>query len=159
MFVRDVMTNRVARIRAGSDLYQAAEIVALSGASDLMVVTEEGALAGVLSAGDVLRACLPKIEDILKEGGSLDQAFALFLKMGRELSRQPITPLLISEPIVLHPDDHVAKVAVTMVQANIHSLPVVRAGELLGVVTRAAILEMVVGNLPGIPLEKRPTQA
>lgn len=49
-----------------------------------------------------------------RPGGSLEQAFALVLKMGRELSRQPMAPLMITEPIIVDPDDHVAKVAVTL---------------------------------------------
>jgi CBS domain-containing protein len=153
MKVRELMTNRIPRVRVDADLQQAAEIVALSGASDLMVVNEKGQLAGVISAGDILRACLPKIDDILAEGGSLEQAFALVLKMGRELSKQPMAPLMITEPIMLDPDDHVAKVAVTLVQTNIHSLPVVRDRRLLGLVTRATILETVVGRLHSVSLD------
>lgn len=152
MKVREVMTNRVPRVRPDSSLQQAAEVVAISGASDLMIVNDDGELVGVISAGDILRACLPKIDDILAEGGSLEQAFALVLKNGRELSNQPIAPFLITEPITLDADDHVAKVAVTMVQTNIHSLPVVKNRRLLGLVTRGTILETVVGNLQRIPL-------
>jgi len=155
MKVREVMTNRIARVREGSSVYQAAEIVALSGASDLMVVDDQGNLVGVISSGDILRASLPKTEDILAEGGSLEQAFALFLKMGRELSRRPIAPLTITQPIVLDPDDHVAKVAVTLVENNIHSLPVVRERRLIGLVTRATLLETVVGSMQGVPLEAK----
>lgn len=147
MKVREVMNNRVARVRAQADLYQAAEAVALANVSDLMVVDERGDFVGVLPAGDILRACLPKVEDILAEGGSIQQAFALFLKMGRELARSPIEPLVIRQPISLDPDDHVAKVAVTLVQTHIHMLPVVRDRKLLGVVTRVGILEKVVGLL------------
>lgn len=95
----------------------------------------------------------------ISEGGSLEQAFALFLKMGRELSRRPIAPLTITEPIVLDPDDHVAKVAVTLVENNIHSLPVVRDRRLIGLVTRATILETVVGGMQGVPLETRAPNA
>ena len=147
MKVREVMNNRAERVRAQADLYQAAEAVALANVSDLMVVDERGDFVGVLPAGDILRACLPKVEDILAEGGSIQQAFALFLKMGRELARSPIEPLVIRQPISLDPDDHVAKVAVTLVQTHIHMLPVVRDRKLLGVVTRVGILEKVVGLL------------
>lgn len=147
MKVREVMNNRVARVRARADLYQAAEAVSLANVSDLMVVDERGDFIGVLPAGDILRACLPKVEDIIAEGGSIQQAFSLFLKTGRELSRMPIMPLVIREPLSLDPDDHVAKVAATLVQTNIHMLPVVKDRKLLGVVTRVAILEKVVGLL------------
>ncbi len=147
MKIHEVMTNRVASIREESDVYRAAEVVALSGVSDLMVLDEHGQFVGVLSEGDILRAALPKIDDILGEGGSLAQAFSLFLDRGRELSGLPIKPMIIREPIVLGPDDHVAQAAVTLVQQNIRLLPVVQRGRLLGVVTRADICEAVVGQI------------
>ena len=151
MKVREVMTNRVPRVRLGADLQQAAEAVALSGASDLMVVTDTGPLAGLVSAGDILRACLPKIDDILAEGGAIAAAYDLVLRTGRDLATRPIAPLLITEPITLDPEDHVAKAAVALVQNNIHSLPVVRDNYLLGLVTRASLLESIVGGLGSVP--------
>lgn len=149
------MTNRIARIREGASVYQAAEIVALSGASDLMVVDDHGNFMGVISSGDILRASLPKTEDILAEGGTLEHAFGLFLKMGRELTHRSIAPLTIVQPIVLDPDDHVAKVAVALVKNAIHSLPVVREKRLIGLVTRATLLEAVIGSMQGIPLQTK----
>jgi len=154
--VSDVMNNRVARLRDRATLHEAAEAVALANVSDLMVVDERGDFVGVLSAGDILRACLPKIEDIVAEGGSIQQAFALFVRKGRDLSRLPIAPLVIREPILLDPDDHLAKVAATLVHTNIHMLPVVKDRKLLGVVTRVAILEKVVGLLHGISGDTQP---
>ena len=60
-------------------MFQAAETVALAGSSDLMVIGESGAFVGVLSEGDILRAALPDIDEILEAGGSLDVAFAGFV--------------------------------------------------------------------------------
>jgi CBS domain-containing protein len=72
MRIREAMTNRVARIRAEASMFQAAEAVSLSGASDLMVVDSTGAFMGVLTEGDILRAALPDIDEILGAGGSLE---------------------------------------------------------------------------------------
>lgn len=58
------------------------EIVALSGASDLMVMGEDSEFVGVLSEGALLRAALPDTDEILAVGGSLDNAFELFLRKG-----------------------------------------------------------------------------
>ena len=59
MRVRGVMAVRPVRIREDESVLRAAEIVALSGVSDLMVVREDGSFAGVLSVGDILRAAMP----------------------------------------------------------------------------------------------------
>lgn len=145
--VKDFMTVRTTRIRHNSSIQHAAEIVALSHASYLMVVDDDGNFRGVLSEGDILRTALPDIDEILEEGGSLDDAFDIFLSKGRELSDLPITPLVIEEPIIIAPDDHVAKAATVLLNRQIQLLPVVRAGKLIGTISRADVCRAIVGTL------------
>lgn len=147
MYVKGVMNTHVARIRSDSNLHIAAEIVALSGVSDLMVVDSAGEFVGVLSEGDILRAAMPDIDEILEEGGTLEDAYQVFLRRGAELSNRPIAPLIIREPIILLPEDHVAKATAILVSRQIRLLPVVKEGRLLGTVSRANICEAVVGTL------------
>lgn len=148
--VRHVMSNRVARIRADSSVLHAAEAIAIAN-TYLMVIDSDGGFAGVLSPGDVLRAGLPDIEEILEAGGSLDGAFARFLEKARDLSEMPIDRLVIRDPLTLDPDDHVAKAAVALIERGIRVLPVVRDGRLIGTVSRADICAAVVGELVGEP--------
>jgi CBS domain-containing protein len=145
MQVKSIMETRVARIRHSASLHYAAEIVALSGVGDLMVVDDRGTFVGVLSEGDILRSALPDVDDILEAGGTLYDAFQLFMHKGRELSDKPIAPLVIRDPIVLHPDDHVAKAATVLIERQIRRLPVVQDGQLVGAVSRANICQAVVG--------------
>lgn len=147
MLVKGIMTVRATRIHENANLHRAAEIVALSGIGDLMVVDEDRRFVGVLSVGDILRAAMPDMDEIMKEGGSLNQAFQLFLRKASELSYKPIKPLIIREPITVDPDDHVAKVATVLLEKNIGLLPVVKDGRLVGTVSRADICEAVVGVL------------
>lgn len=147
MRVKGIMTVRAVRVRLGDSLHRAAELIALSGVGDLMVIDDNNNFVGVLSVGDVLRAAMPDIEEIMEEGGTLEQAFRLFLRKGSELMYKPIEPLVISHPLVVDPDDHVAKVAVLMLQKNIHRLPVVKDGRLIGTVGRTDICQAVVGSL------------
>ena len=147
MRVRQAMTNRVARIREEVSVLDAAETVALSGVSDLMVVDASGCFAGVLSEGDILRAALPDIDEIVAAGGSLDGAFERFVAKGRDLSALPIAPLVIRDPIVLDPDEHVARAAVVLVERAIRVLPVVRDGVLIGTISRADVCSAVAGGL------------
>ena len=148
MRIREAMTNRVARIRAEATMFQAAEAVSLSGASELMVVDSTGAFIGVLSEGDILRAALPDTDEILAAGGSLEGAFDRFVRKGRDLAALPIIPLIIRDPLTVDPDDHVARAAVVFVELNIRLLPVVRDGRLLGAISRADVCDAVVGDLP-----------
>lgn len=145
--VSGIMTLRTVRIRIDDTLHRAAEVIALSGVGDLMVIDQDNRFVGVLSVGDVLRAAMPDVEEILDEGGTLDQAFRLFLRKGSELMYKPISPLVITSPLTVSPTDHVAKAAAIMLERNIHRLPVVEDGRLVGTVGRADICQAVVGTL------------
>lgn len=147
IYAQDVMTIRTVRVRIGDSLHRAAEMIALSGVGDLMVIDEDNNFVGVLSVGDVLRAAMPDTEEIVGEGGTLDQAYRLFLRKGSELMYKPIAPLVITTPLVVAPDDHVAKVAALMLEKNIHRLPVVKDGRLVGTIGRTDICQAVVGTL------------
>ena len=147
VLVSNIMTVRVIRIHENVTLHRAAEVAALSGVGDLMVVDDNRDFVGVLSVGDILRAAMPDIDEITKEGGSLTESFQLFLRKANELSYKPIKPLIIREPITVDPDDHVAKVATVLLDKNIGLLPVVRDNKLIGTVSRADICQAVVGVL------------
>ncbi len=146
LLVKDAMVTRTIRIQHDANMYKAAEVVALSRVSDLMVVGEDDKFIGVLSEGDILRAALPDTNEIVAEGGSLDTAFGIFLKKGKNLSELPILPYVITEPIVLDPQDHVAKATTVMIDLNIRLLPVVKDGKLVGTISRADVCQAVVGN-------------
>ena len=147
MLIREAMTPHPARIRSDSDLERAADIIALSGASDLMVVDEHNVFVGVLSEGDVLRAAMPDREEILEGGGTMADAFALFVRKGGKLRDRTIAPFVIRAPIVVSPDDHVGAAAAILIDRMIRRLPVVEDGKLVGTVSRADICRAVVGTL------------
>ena len=144
--VKDIMATRTVRIQQDANMYRAAEVVALSRISDLMVVGEDDEFIGVLSEGDILRAALPNMDEITAEGGSLDTAFDIFVKKGKDLSNLPILPFVIKEPITLDPQDHVAKAATVMIDMNIRLLPVIKDGKLVGSISRADVCQAVIGS-------------
>jgi CBS domain-containing protein len=111
-----------------------------------MVVDNDEKFIGVLSEGDILRTALPDIDEIVDEGGTLDDAFRIFLEKGEQLAGLPIAPLIIREPIVLDPENHVAQAATILVQKQIRLLPVVKEGILVGTVSRADVCRAVVGT-------------
>src|SRR5512138_3529731 len=99
MKIADVMNVNAARIRETGTVRQAAELLSSSQASDLMVVDEDGNFRGVLSEGDLIRAALPRYDEILRDGGSIHDALESFVDNGREMANHPIGPLVIRQPI------------------------------------------------------------
>jgi predicted transcriptional regulator len=144
--IKDIMRVPAVQIHQDADIHHAAEVVAWSGASDLMVVDDDDKFIGVLSEGDILRSVLPDIDEIVDEGGTLDDAFRIFMEKGDQLSGMSIAPLILREPIILDPENHVAQAATILVQKNIRLLPVVKEGVLVGTVSRADVCRAVVGK-------------
>ena len=139
--------DAVARIPAGANLFDAAHLVARTQVGDLMVVDEGDAFVGVLSEGDILRNALPDLDAIVDAGGTLHDAYQLFVRRAQALAARPILPLVIKEPIVMRPGDHVAQAATILVERQIRRLPVVDAGVLVGTVSRANICQAIVGRV------------
>ena len=146
MKIKDVMNPSFAKIDPGATLREAARQFSTTQASDLMVVDGSGAFAGVLSEGDLIRAALPRYEEILRDGGSMSDALEMFVDRGRELADEPILPHVIKDAITVSPDDPLLKAASTMANKQIRRLPVVGGGKLLGTVSRADICRAVLGS-------------
>jgi CBS domain-containing protein len=145
MKISDVMSATYARIAPGASLRDAAREFSATMASDLMVVDPNGSFMGVLSEGDLIRAALPRYEEILRDGGSLSDAFEMFIDRGQELALKPIDPHVIKDALTVSPDDPLLKAASTMTMKQIRRLPVVRGGQLLGTISRADICRAVLG--------------
>lgn len=143
VLVRDVMNVNPTRIAARSTMREAAELVSASETSDLAVVDDEGRFVGVLAEGDLIRAALPKFDEIVNSGGSLAEALDLFMLSGKDLASQPIDRIVIRDPIDVRPDDDLMKVAVVMVSRHIRRLHVVEDGKLVGSISRADICRAV----------------
>jgi len=109
-----------------------------------MVIDHENIFIGVLSEGDLIRAILPGFDEVVRAGGTLNDAFTFFLQKGRDLVKRPIDPLVIRNAFTLKTTDDVAQAAVVMVEKQIRRLPVVDDGKLLGTVSRSDICRAVI---------------
>lgn len=90
-----------------------------------MVIDTEGNFVGVASEGDLIRAVMPDLDEVVAAGGSLTVVFRIFLS--------------ITNPITVHPSDELLKAATVMTTKMIRRLPVVANGKFLGTVSRADI--------------------
>ena len=146
MRVDEVMTRFPPTIRLGSDLRRAAEMIGASEVGQLMVLDHDGRFAGVLSEGDVVRAVLPRPDEIRELGGSLAAAFEAVRSKGRDLATRDLDPLVLRDAITLRPDEDVAAAAVVMADRRIRRLPVVEEGQLRGTVSRNDLCRALIAH-------------
>jgi CBS domain-containing protein len=143
MQILEIMNINVARIRTGTALHKAAEIAAWSNASDLVVVDENDQFLGVVSEGDMMRAALPKLNEILDAGGIAQEVYSLIEEKGRALAGVAVDEIMIKKPITVSSKDRIHKAAALMATGGIRRLPVVDDGKLVGTVSRADICRAV----------------
>ena len=139
MLIRDIMTVDPVLISPDATLLRAAEIISLTEVTDIMVVGEGQKFIGVFSEGDILRAMLPNVDEIIAAGGSLNDAFQFFTEKGQALRDRPIAPYIIRNAIVMRPADDAAMAATAMMEKQIRRLPVVDGDRLVGTISRSDI--------------------
>lgn len=143
------MDPKAARIGVSTTFQEAAELLVLTQASDLIVVDAEGAFLGVVSEGDVLRALIPDYNEVTAAGGSMQDAARLFVEHGHDLATQTVERLIIRHPITVAPDDDLLGVSAIMIEKMIRRLPVVEGKRFVGTIARADVAWAVLSRGSG----------
>ena len=142
MKISDALIFNVIRVPLNATIRDAVEIMSAHQISDLMVVDESNKFVGVLSEGDLIRAGMPRFEEMIAEG-SMASGFAIFREKGKTLANAPIDPLVIKNALVVSPSDDVLAAASIMVSKQIRRLPVVDNGNLVGTISRTDVCRAV----------------
>jgi len=144
MKARDVMTARVISIETDAPIMRAVRLMLQNRISGLPVLGPKGELVGMVTEGDFIRRGEIGtqhrrnrwLEFLIGPGRLADEyVHARGRKVEEVMSRDPIT---VTEDTAL---DEVVRL---MERHRIKRLPVVRAGQLVGIVTRANIMHALV---------------
>ncbi|HET9112694.1 MAG TPA: CBS domain-containing protein [Burkholderiales bacterium] len=116
MIIRDILTIKGSEICAVSPSQTIADAIALMVQYDVgsLVVRQDGVMMGLLTERDVLRR--------LNERGD-------------SVVSQPVSAMMVTEPIIGHPDDTVDYVRGVMTENRVSHLPVMEGENLLGVIS------------------------
>jgi CBS domain-containing membrane protein len=140
VFVRDVMTRNVIRIKVDAGFNEVTNLLSEHRISGLPVVDEEDRVIGVITEADVLSMA----------GMRKEHAFKDIIRhiLGEPLAKPKEGKLLrdvMSEPaITTGPDADIREVALRLDEKRIKSLPVVdERGRLIGVISRADIVKAI----------------
>jgi CBS domain-containing protein len=125
--VIDIMKEKVVSISADDTLRIVGEIMELGHVRHLPVV-RGGALVGVVSQRDLLRASLSNVMGLPQH------------EQSRFLEGVRISEVMTAPPISVGPDLSVEAAAGVMAERKIGCLPIVSEGKLLGIVTETDIL-------------------
>jgi CBS domain-containing protein len=151
MRAHQIMTRKVVSVMPEQSVFQAANLMLRNHVSGLPVVDEKGAIVGIVSEGDFLRRSeigTPRSRNrllgfIFSHGGAADDYVR---EHGRKVS-EVMTP----SPITVSEDASLSEIVTVMERNHIKRVPVVRDGELVGIVSRSNLLQAVASLARDVP--------
>lgn len=143
MRAEDIMTREVVTVRPETPVGELARLFSERGISGAPVVDAEGTLLGVVTETDLMRRIAAATD--AKPGwlGGLFQDPAGLARRYARSHGRTAQDVMTPEPMTLGPDVPIARVAKLLEERDIRRVPIVAAGRLLGVVSRADLLKAV----------------
>jgi CBS domain-containing protein len=151
MYARDVMTTDVVSARSDTPTGKIAELLLSRGISAVPIVDSGGAPIGMVSEGDLVGRDEKDREarrdwwlTLLAEGTPLSADFLASLRHPQSTARE-----IMSAPVVtIEEDTPVAEIARLLAAYRIKRVPVVRDGQIVGIVSRADLLRALAAQAP-----------
>lgn len=140
--VADVMSRDAATVGPRASLFDALVLMRAHDVRGLPVTDRDGHVLGVLSQKDIARQVpvpvnLPEIKGILDVLmiGLFDQPVAFLAHLRTLLEEMTVEEAMTRPPVVVQSNAPVELAMEVMAERDIHRLPVVEAGRLIGIVT------------------------
>jgi CBS domain-containing protein len=136
MRAREIMSSPVVTIRPEASAKQAAALLAERGFTSLPVVADDGRLVGVVTEADLLRDRIgPDARALVHPDWPVPPP--------PQPPPATVAGLMTTELVTGTPSTDVAELAKRMLDEEIRLIPIVRDGELVGVVTKTDLLRLI----------------
>jgi CBS domain-containing protein len=145
MKAADVMTSKVVTVTPDQTVQQVAKTLLTHRISGVPVVDAQGSLVGLVSEGDLMRR--------FEAGTEHQRSWWLRLLMGRqglaaeyvrEYSRT-VSDVMTRNVLTADPDTPIGDIATLLERNAIKRVPIVKDGKLVGIVSRANLLQGLAG--------------
>lgn len=147
--VQDIMTKEVKTVTPKTAVTVAAGIMLDHHLNGLPVVDEEGHLVGIICQSDLIvqqkSLPIPSVFNLLDGLIPLSSPGRLEREV-QKISASVVSEAMTAGPVTVNPKATIEEAATLMVTRNIHTLPVVDEGRLVGVVGKEDILRTL---MPG----------
>jgi CBS domain-containing protein len=140
MQVKDVMTRNVISVTANEPIVRAARLMLENRISGLPVLDASGELIGIVTEGDFLRRSelgtqrrRPRWLEFIIGPGRLAQEYVF-------ASGKKVEDIMTPDPVTVTPNESLEDVVELMERRHIKRLPVMKSGQLVGIVSRANLM-------------------
>jgi len=144
---KDIMTPDLITVAPETDIAQAAKLLLEKRINGVPVVNKDGKLVGILCQSDLIaqqkNIPIPSLFTLLDGFMPLTS----LKRLDREVERIAATTVahaMTPNPTTVGPDTDIEDIAALMVDKNLHTLPVVESGELIGIVGKEDVLRTLI---------------
>ncbi len=143
---RDIMTKKIVSVTLETSLTDLAKIFVETRFSNLPVLDEDGHLVGIVSETDLIEQHKPlHIPTVMT---LFDWVFTLgsekhFQEEVDRVTAATVGELYKKDPVTCSPETTVRELAGLMSQHQVHLLPVVDSGKMIGVVARLDLIRVM----------------
>ncbi|MEI7512330.1 MAG: CBS domain-containing protein [Candidatus Uhrbacteria bacterium] len=142
MKVRDVMETAVVTVPIGTTYREVAKLLVTGVMSGLPVVDETGKVVGIVSEKDLFRVLYPYYRSFYENPELYSDSEAREHK-AEDVADHPVESFMTTTVWTVEPDMPVMRAGALMLAKNIHRMPVMENGKLIGIVTRGHIYRTV----------------
>jgi CBS domain-containing protein len=144
---KDIMTVKIVTVSPETKIDQAAKLLLENHFNGLPVVDQGGRLEGIICQDDLIvqqkRFPLPSIFTILDGVIPLTSSKHLEKEI-QKMAATTVGQAMSTDPVTVNPETTVEEIVTLMVQKNIHTIPVVEKGKLVGIVGKEDILRTLI---------------
>ena len=146
---KDIMTKEIITVSPEMEVIQAANLLLEKRINGVPVINTAGELVGILCQSDLIAQQksipIPSLFTLLDGYISLTTS----KRMDKEVEKIAATKVaeaMTADPVTVGPATDIEKIAVLMVEKNYHTLPVIEAGELVGILGKEDVLRTLIAE-------------
>jgi CBS domain-containing protein len=144
---RDVMTRPVICVRFDASIADAAQLMVQHGINGIPVLDASGKLVGIVTARDLLRGRKPTEDTKRPRWPEFLIALDRLPRERREFEVRKVADVMTPGPTTINDDAPLQKIARLMQERQIKRLPVLQAGELVGIIARQDLVRALAQGL------------
>jgi CBS-domain-containing membrane protein len=149
---QDIMSRDVVTLPAEMDFAAAARILVENHYNGAPVVDDQGRLLGILCQSDLVaqhkRLPVPTLFTLLDSFVRLTPTKQLEAQV-RKIAALTVAQAMTPDPVTVSPETGIETIAGLMVDSNLHTLPVVQEGKLVGVIGKEDVLRTLIKESKG----------
>ena len=142
--VKDIMTKDLITVSSGTEIAHATKLLLEKRINGIPVVDEMGRLVGILCQSDLIaqqkKLPIPSFFTFL-DGFIPLTSTKQIEREAQKISATTVAHAMTPNPVTVRPETSIEEVAALMVGKNLHTLPVVSEGKLVGIVGKEDVLK------------------